>query len=156
MNYKQIYTESIEKPEKFWAEQANAIEWYNKPEIILSEDETGYPLWYKDGELNICYLALDKHIQDGHGEQTAIIYDSPVTQTVKKYSFIEVKTEVAKLAGGLQSLGLWTYRKHLGDFCGWLAGPPPCSTIRPDDRWRSASRDDSQFEEWRCSASRDW
>ena len=106
MNYKEIYTESIEKPEEFWAEQANAIEWYNKPEIILSKDENDYPLWYKDGELNICYLALDKHIQDGHGEQTAIIYDSPVTQTVKKYSFIEVKTEVAKLAGGLQSLGL--------------------------------------------------
>ncbi len=106
MNYKEIYKKSIEQPEEFWAEQANGIEWYSKPEIILSEDKNGYPLWYKDGELNICYLALDKHIQDGHGEQTAIIYDSPVTQTVKKYSFIEVKTEVAKLAGGLQSLGL--------------------------------------------------
>jgi len=106
MNYKEIYKKSIEQPEEFWGEQANEIEWYNKPENILSKDEHGYPLWYKDGELNICYLALDKHIQDGHGEQTAIIYDSPVTQTVKKYSFIEVKTEVAKLAGGLQSLGL--------------------------------------------------
>ena len=72
----------------------------------MSKDENGYPLWYKDGELNICYLALDKHIQDGFGDQTAIIYDSPVTQTVKKYSFLEVKTEVAKLAGGMRSLGL--------------------------------------------------
>lgn len=106
MNYKELYNKSINLPEKFWLEQANAIEWYNKPEIILSKDENEYPLWYKDGELNICYLALDKHIQDGYGEQTAIIYDSPVTQTIKKYSFIEVKTEVAKLAGGLQSLGL--------------------------------------------------
>jgi propionyl-CoA synthetase len=106
MNYKDIYSESINQPEEFWAQQARAIEWYKSPEIILSKDENGYPLWYKDGELNICYLALDKHIQDGYGEQTAIIYDSPVTQTVKKYSFTEVKTEVAKLAGGLQSLGL--------------------------------------------------
>jgi propionyl-CoA synthetase len=106
MNYKEFYTKSINQPEEFWAEQADAIEWYNKPEIILSEDENGYPLWYKDGELNICYLALDKHIQDGYGDQLALIYDSPVTQTVKKYTFSEVKTEVAKLAGGMQSLGL--------------------------------------------------
>ena len=106
MTYKEIYEYSIEHPEKFWAEQADAIEWYNKPETILSKDENGYPLWYKDGELNICYLALDKHIQDGCGDQVAFIYDSPVTQTVKKYTFSEVKTEVAKLAGGMQSLGL--------------------------------------------------
>jgi propionyl-CoA synthetase len=106
MEYKEIYEHSIAHPEKFWAEQADAIEWYNKPETILSKDENGYPLWYKDGELNICYLALDKHIQDGCGDQVAFIYDSPVTQTVKKYTFSEVKTEVAKLAGGMQSLGL--------------------------------------------------
>jgi propionyl-CoA synthetase len=106
MNYNELYSKSINQPETFWKEQADEIEWYNKPEIILSKDENGYPLWYKDGELNICYLALDKHIQDGYGEQTAIIYDSPVTQSVKKYSYLDVKTEVAKLAGGLQSLGL--------------------------------------------------
>ena len=51
-------------------------------------------------------MALDKHIQDGFGDQVALIYDSPVTQTVKKYTFSEVKIEVAKLAGGMQSLGL--------------------------------------------------
>ena len=106
MNYKDFYTNSINQPEAFWKEQAMAIEWYNKPETILSKDENGYPVWYKDGELNICYLALDKHIQDGYGDQIALIYDSPVTQTVKKYTFFEVKTEVAKLAGGMLSLGL--------------------------------------------------
>jgi propionyl-CoA synthetase len=106
MNYQEFYTNSIDQPEAFWKEQAMAIEWYNKPESIVSNDENGYPVWYKDGELNICYLALDKHIQDGHGDQIALIYDSPVTQTVKKYTFFEVKTEVAKLAGGMLSLGL--------------------------------------------------
>ena len=106
MNYKDFYTNSINQPEAFWKEQAMAIEWYNKPETIISKDENGYPVWYKDGELNICYLALDKHIQDGYGDQIALIYDSPVTQTVKKYTFFEVKTEVAKLAGGMLSLGL--------------------------------------------------
>ncbi len=106
MNYCDIYSKSITSSEAFWAEQANQLEWYNQPSNILSTDKNGYPLWFADGELNACYLALDKHIQDGYGDQTAIIYDSPVTQTVKKYTFNEVKTEVAKLAGGLLSLGL--------------------------------------------------
>ena len=105
-NYEEFYKESIDFPESFWAAQADQIEWYKKPSVILSKDENDYPLWYNDGELNICYLALDKHIQDGFGEQTAIIYDSPVTQMIQKYSYNEVKTEVAKLAGGMLSLGL--------------------------------------------------
>jgi propionyl-CoA synthetase len=108
MKYQSFYNDSIENPEAFWALQADAIEWYQKPSIILSKDQDNYPLWFQDGQLNMCYLALDKHIQDGYGDQTAIIYDSPVTQTVKKYTYNEVKSEVAKLAGGLLSLGLKT------------------------------------------------
>ena len=106
MNYSDIYNKSITSSEAFWTEQVNQLEWYNQPSNILSKDQNDYPLWFANGELNACYLALDKHIQDGYGEQIAIIYDSPVTQTVKKYTFSEVKTEVAKLAGGLLSLGL--------------------------------------------------
>ena len=106
MNYCDIYNKSISSSEEFWKEQANQLEWYNQPSNILSTDKNGYPLWFADGNLNACYLSVDKHIQDGFGEQVAIIYDSPVTQTVKKYTFNEVKTEVAKLAGGLLSLGL--------------------------------------------------
>lgn len=106
MNYCDIYNKSITFPEEFWKEQANQLEWYNQPSNILSTDKNGYPLWFADGNLNACYLAVDKHIYDGYGEQVAIIYDSPVTHTVKKYTFNEVKTEVAKLAGGLLSLGL--------------------------------------------------
>ncbi|MEM0543601.1 acetate--CoA ligase [Flavobacterium sp. j3] len=106
MTYQELYNQSIQNPEKFWTEQASEIDWFTKPQQILSSDETGYPLWYKDGSLNACYLALDKHINDGYGDQIAIIYDSPVTQTVKKYTYNEVKSEVARLAGGLVSLGL--------------------------------------------------
>ena len=106
MNYSDFYKKSIETPEIFWAEQAANIEWFKQPSTILSENKYGYPQWFEDGELNTCYLAVDKHINDGYGENIAIIYDSPVTQTVKKYTFNEVKSEVAKLAGGLQSLGL--------------------------------------------------
>ena len=106
MNYNNFYERSIRYPEAFWKEQSNEIAWYKKPTSILSKDENDYPLWFKDGELNICYLALDKHIEDGFGNQIAVIYDSPVTQTITKYSYLEAKTEVAKLAGGLKSLGL--------------------------------------------------
>jgi len=106
MNYCDIYNKSITSSEEFWREQANQLEWYNLPSTILSTDINTYPIWFADGDLNACYLSVDKHIQDGYGEQVAIIYDSPVTQTVKKYTFNEVKTEVAKLAGGLLSLGL--------------------------------------------------
>ena len=96
MNYQELYNQSVQFPEAFWEDQANQIEWYSKPSSILSKDENDYPLWFKDGELNICYLTLDKHIQDGYGDNIAIIYDSPVTQTIKKYTFNDVKTEVAK------------------------------------------------------------
>ena len=105
MNYESFYRYSIENPTDFWREQAANIDWYKAPQEILGTDETGYPLWFPDGQLNMCYLTIDKHIADGHGDEIALIYDSPVTQTVKKYTFNEVKTEVAKLAGGLQALG---------------------------------------------------
>ena len=106
MTYQELYDHSIQSPEKFWSKQANAIKWFKKPTSILSKDQNEYPLWFADGELNACYLALDKHIEDGFGDNVAIIYDSPVTQTVKKYTYNEVKAEVAKLAGGMLSLGL--------------------------------------------------
>ncbi|WP_415580280.1 AMP-binding protein [Flavobacterium longum] len=105
MNYESFYKYSLEQPEDFWREQASRIDWYEKPQVVLGKDENGYPLWFPDGTLNMCYLTIDKHIADGHGNDIALIYDSPVTQTVKKYTFNEVKTEVAKLAGGLQALG---------------------------------------------------
>lgn len=105
MNYNEFYNNSIADPAGFWQEQADAITWFKKPTEILSEDDSGYPLWFKDGELNMCYLAVDKHIEDGYGDETALIYDSPVTQTVTYYTYNQVKAEVAKLAGAILSLG---------------------------------------------------
>lgn len=105
MSYADIYRKSIENPEAFWKEQAEKITWQTFPETILSTGENGFPQWFSDGFLNASYLALDKHIEDGFGEEIAIIYDSPVTQTVRKFTYNEVKSEVARLAGGLLSLG---------------------------------------------------
>lgn len=106
MNYAEHYKKSIETPEEFWKEQADAIKWFHKPSTILSKDENGFYRWFTDGKLNICYLAIDKHIEDGFGEQTAIIYDSPVTQRKVTFTFNEVQDQVARLAGGLSDLGV--------------------------------------------------
>ena len=106
MSYQKHYNHSIENPEAFWGEQANNIKWYKKPSIILSKDENGFDRWFEDGKLNICYLAVDKHVDAGYGEQTAIVYDSPVTQQRVNYSYNEVKRQVSRLAGGLRDLGV--------------------------------------------------
>lgn len=106
MKAEEIFKQSIDDREGFWAEQAKEIEWFEFPKTILSEDKNGYPQWFADGKLNMSYLCIDKHVEDGFGEQIAVIYDSPVTGKQKKYTFNEVKNEVSKLAGGLKSLGL--------------------------------------------------
>lgn len=106
MNYQQFYKQSIEHPEAFWKQQSDQLEWFKNPTNILTKDQNDYYQWFEDGSTNLSYLCIDKHIEDGFGEQLAIIYDSPVTKTKQKITFNELHHEVAKLAGGLRSLGL--------------------------------------------------
>jgi len=106
MSYSLFYKESIDHPEQFWQKQANQIEWFNPPEMIRSKDQHGYDQWFEDGTLNLSYLCIDKHIENGFGEQNAIIYDSPVTNTKQFITFNQLHEEVSKLAGGLEQLGL--------------------------------------------------
>jgi propionyl-CoA synthetase len=106
MNADDLFKRSIEAKENFWKEQAQEISWFEFPTQILSQDENNYTEWFSDGKLNMCYLCIDKHIEDGFGEQIAIIYDSPVTDQKKTYTFNQAKEEISKLAGGLVSLGL--------------------------------------------------
>ncbi len=104
--YQNLYREAAQNPELFWAAQAEKIHWFEKPTKILSKDEEGLDRWYADGTLNTCYLALDYHIENGRAEQVALIYDSPVTQTIQKYTYASLRDEVAKFAGVLQDLGV--------------------------------------------------
>ena len=73
---------------------------------ILSSDENGLYRWFEGGKLNTSYLALDYHIKHGLGDKVALIYDSPVTGTIRKYSFSEMLSEVEKAAGMLHALGV--------------------------------------------------
>lgn len=106
MSYKDLYQKSIRDKEAFWREQAQELNWILFPSKILSKNEDGLYEWFSDGELNISYLCLDYHIEQGRGEQIALIYDSPATGKVEKYTYIQLKTEVAKLAYVLKQLGV--------------------------------------------------
>lgn len=106
MHYEALYQQSISDPVKFWEDQARVIDWFEFPTQMLSKDENGAYRWFADGQLNTCHLALDYHVANGRGEQTAIIYDSPVTQTFLRYTYREALDETARFAGVLQGLGV--------------------------------------------------
>jgi len=105
-NYKPIYNQSLQDSDTFWGETANELSW-NKPwEKVLDSDAKPVPKWFAGGELNTCYNCVDRHVEAGRGEQTAIIYDSPITGRQQSYSYAELQTLVSTFAGGLQSLGV--------------------------------------------------
>lgn len=106
MSYQAEYSKSINTPDVFWAEKAQDLAWYKQPEKILSKDENGIDRWFADGELNTAYLALDYHVENGRGDNIAIIYDSPVTGQKRKISYSALRDEVAKFAGVLKSQGV--------------------------------------------------
>ena len=106
MSYLETFRESLEQPELFWRKQAKQIKWFEFPETILSQDEHGFYRWFSGGKLNTSYLALDVQIEEGRGSQTALIYDSPATNSQRKYTYLELRDEVAKFAGGLKNLGV--------------------------------------------------
>ncbi|MBP6739120.1 MAG: propionyl-CoA synthetase [Leptospiraceae bacterium] len=100
--YKDLFNESIQHPEQFWREQSEIIKWFQEPKSILSKDQDGLYRWFEGGKLNTSYLALDYHIEKGRGDATALIYDSPVTNQIKKFTYSQLRDEVAKFAGVLK------------------------------------------------------
>ncbi|MEL6649911.1 MAG: propionyl-CoA synthetase [Bacteroidota bacterium] len=104
--YSEDYQQSLDSPEAFWKTQAKRLSWKKFPQQILSQNERGFYRWYADGELNTAYLALDYHVEQGRGEQTALIYDSPVTGQQQHFSYQELAEEVALFAGVLQAKGV--------------------------------------------------
>lgn len=106
MSYLQEYRASIDDPQAFWGEKAKDLDWYKPASEVLTLDEHGIHHWFADGELNSCYLALDYHVDNGRADQTALIYDSPVTNQKKKYSYRELRDAVALCAGMLSNHGV--------------------------------------------------
>ncbi len=106
MNYQETYAHSMNEPEEFWAEAASGISWYKSWDKVLDDSNKPFYHWFAGGELNTCYNALDRHVENGRANQKALIHDSPVTGTVTTYTYAELRDAVASFAGALKDLGV--------------------------------------------------
>ena len=105
-NFNKIYEESLKNPEEFWKKISEDVFWFKKPTKILSKDNPPFYKWFTDGVTNTCYNALDVHIDQGRGDKTALIYDSPITGNKKQFSYKELRAKVSKFAGALKNQGV--------------------------------------------------
>ena len=104
--YDEVYAASVADPTRFWATAADAIQWDRRWDQVRDDSRPPFYRWFVGGQLNTCYNALDVHIERGRGKQIALIYDSAVTETVRRYTYAELRDEVARLAGGLAAQGV--------------------------------------------------
>tara|TARA_B100000315_G_scaffold258489_1_gene310824 strand:- start:91 stop:2010 length:1920 start_codon:yes stop_codon:yes gene_type:complete len=105
--YDETYAQAQSQPELFWEEAANEIHWYKKWDKVLDHSNPPFYRWFPGGMVNTCYNALDHHIDDeGYGDRLALIYDSPVTNTVQRFTYSELREAVAIFAGALSKLGV--------------------------------------------------
>src|SRR5690554_2026705 len=102
MSYPREYESSLQHAQSFWLKQAAQLHWFKEPTQAAALKSNGMAEWFTDGELNISFMALDYHVDNGRGEQLALIYDSPVTSTKQSYTYRELRDEVALFAGLLK------------------------------------------------------
>src|SRR3954447_16683598 len=101
-----MYARSLSDPQGFWAEAAEGISWFKRWDKVLDDSKPPFYRWFKGGVLNTCYNAVDRHVEQGRGDQAAIIYDSPVTDTVQTITYRELQDQVARFAGALRAQGV--------------------------------------------------
>jgi propionyl-CoA synthetase len=106
MSYQALYRESIENPDGFWAGAASELEWAKRWDVVLDSSDAPFYEWFRGGEINTCFNALDRHCENGRGEQAALIYDSPVTGQQRTFSYFELRDLVARFAGALAERGV--------------------------------------------------
>jgi propionyl-CoA synthetase len=106
MSYQEVYRRSLDDPEGFWAEAAARLVWSKPWERVLDASDAPFYEWFRGGEINTCYNALDRHCENGRGGQAALIYDSPVTGQVRTFSYGELRDQVALFAGALLRQGV--------------------------------------------------
>jgi propionyl-CoA synthetase len=106
MGYNEVYKRSLADPEGFWLDEADKIDWVQKPSKALFDDNAPIYEWFSDGMVNTCWNAVDRHVEAGRGAQAAIIHDSPVTGTKHRISYAQLRSRVARLAGALRAKGV--------------------------------------------------
>jgi propionyl-CoA synthetase len=100
------FKRSLEDPAGFWGEAAEGVHWYKKWEKVLDDSRQPFYRWFAGGEVNTCYNALDLHVEQGRGNQPALIYDSPVTNSITTFAYRALRDKVATFAGALAHLGV--------------------------------------------------
>ncbi|HTV44453.1 MAG TPA: AMP-binding protein [Stellaceae bacterium] len=104
--YFETYRHSLDRPEEFWAEAAEAIDWERRWDRVLDQSRPAKARWFSGGRLNTCWNALDRHVAAGNGARIALIWDSPVTGQIAHFTYRQLRDEVARLAGALAGLGI--------------------------------------------------
>ena len=104
--YERAYRESLDDPGAFWGRAAEDVHWFRPWDRVLDDSGSPFYRWFAGGQVNSCYNALDLHVARGYGNQTALVYDSPVTGTVASFSYADLREKVARFAGGLTDLGV--------------------------------------------------
>ncbi|GGD27343.1 propionyl-CoA synthetase [Sinisalibacter lacisalsi] len=106
MGYKEVYQGWQADPDGFWMEAAKAIEWDKMPSKALFDENAPLYEWFSDGMVNTCWNAVDRHVENGRGDQAAIIHDSPITGRKQVITYAELKDRVSRVAGGLAARGI--------------------------------------------------
>jgi propionyl-CoA synthetase len=104
--YQEAYDQSINEPDAFWGRAAEELHWIKRWDKVLDDSNPPFYRWFTGGQLNTCYNALDYHVDGGRGDQLALIYDSPVTDTIQKYTYAQLRDAVALFAGTLKAQGV--------------------------------------------------
>ncbi|KAI4888829.1 hypothetical protein NFI96_023938 [Prochilodus magdalenae] len=104
--YEEAFKTARDEPDRFWSEAARGVSWYTRWEKTLDSTHAVFPKWFVGGELNMCYNAVDRHVEAGRGDQPAIIHDSPVTGTKQIITYRELQDQVSRLAGVLVKHGV--------------------------------------------------
>ncbi len=105
-HYRAEVAHSLADPEAFWLAAAEGIDWVNRPRRALDDDTPPFYRWFPGGRLNVCFNALDRHVIHGRADQVALIYDSPMTGTQRRWTYAELLDQVARFAGVLRDLGV--------------------------------------------------
>lgn len=105
-DYQNMYQHAHDNPEAFWAEAAEALDWDRKWDAVLDNSNAPFSRWFTGGRINTCYNCVDRHVANGRGQQTALIYDSPLAGKQQKYTFRELQDAVARFAGVLAGQGV--------------------------------------------------
>ncbi|MDX9816781.1 MAG: AMP-binding protein, partial [Smithellaceae bacterium] len=105
-SYDEAYRRSINNPDEFWADAAEAVSWVKKWDSVIHSPKHQFYRWFEGAQMNTCYNAVDRHVERGRKNQTAVIYDSPVTGVVKRITYGQLLDEVALVAGMLKKNGV--------------------------------------------------